>query len=75
MFYYNLNNILSICQNQKSLKIPKGHPETINGRIDDNTVAKKVSALLLFNGNSAIFQLYYGENKFILNDKVMISSL
>ena len=34
-----------------------------------------VSELFLFNANSAIFQLYHGENKLIFNDMMMRSSL
>ena len=34
-----------------------------------------VSAYLLFNANSAIYQLYHGENKLILNEMVMRSAL
>jgi hypothetical protein len=30
---------------------------------------------LLFNANSAIFQLYYGENKLIINEMMMRSAL
>jgi hypothetical protein len=30
---------------------------------------------LLFNANSAIFQLYYGENKLIFNEIMMRSTL
>jgi len=29
----------------------------------------------LFNGNSAIFRLYYGENKSIFNEMMMMSAL
>jgi hypothetical protein len=35
----------------------------------------RVSEWLLFNANSAIFQLYYGENKLIINEMMMISAL
>jgi hypothetical protein len=31
-----------------------------------------VSELLLFNSNSAILQLYYGENKLIFNEMIMM---
>jgi hypothetical protein len=34
-----------------------------------------VSERLLFNTNSAIFQLYHGENKLIINEMVMGSAL
>jgi hypothetical protein len=34
-----------------------------------------VSEWLLFNANSAICQLYYGENKLILNEMMMRSTL
>ena len=34
-----------------------------------------VSEWLLFNANSAIFQLYYGENKLIFNEMVERSAL
>jgi hypothetical protein len=34
-----------------------------------------VSEWLLFNANSAIFQLCYGENKLILNEMMMKSAL
>jgi hypothetical protein len=33
-----------------------------------------VSKWLLFNANSAIFQLYYGENKLIYNEMMMRST-
>ena len=35
----------------------------------------QMSELLLFNSNSAIFQLYYGENKLIFNEMMMRSAL
>jgi hypothetical protein len=34
-----------------------------------------VSECLLFNANSAIFQLYHGENKLIFNEMMMRSLL
>jgi hypothetical protein len=34
-----------------------------------------VSELLLFNANSAIFQLYHGKNKLILNEMMLMRSL
>jgi len=34
-----------------------------------------VSERLLFNANSAIFQLYHGENKLICNEMMMRSAL
>jgi hypothetical protein len=34
-----------------------------------------VSELLLFSANSAIFQLYHGENKLIFNEMVIRSAL
>ena len=34
-----------------------------------------VNEWLLFNANSVIFQLYYGENKLIFNEMVMKSAL
>jgi hypothetical protein len=34
-----------------------------------------VSESLLFNANSAIYQLYYGENKLIINEMMMKSTL
>jgi hypothetical protein len=34
-----------------------------------------VSEWLLFNANSAIFQLYYGENKLVINEMMMKSAL
>jgi len=33
------------------------------------------SEWLLFNANSAIFQLYHGENKLIINEMMMRSAL
>ena len=36
---------------------------------------QKGSEWLLFNINSAIFQLYHGENKLIFNDMMMGSAL
>ena len=35
----------------------------------------EVSEWLLFNANSAIFQLYHGENKIIFNEMMMMSAL
>jgi len=35
----------------------------------------RVSEWLLFNPNSAIFQLYHGENKFIFNEMLVKSAL
>ena len=35
----------------------------------------QMSEWLLFNSNSAIFQLYYGENKLIFNEMMMRSAL
>jgi hypothetical protein len=34
-----------------------------------------VSEWLLFNANSAIFQLYHGETKLIFNEMLMMSAL
>ena len=34
-----------------------------------------VSEWLLFNANSAIFQLYHGEDKLIFNEMMMMSAL
>jgi len=34
-----------------------------------------VSELLLFNANTAIFQLYHGENKLIFNEMMAMSAL
>jgi hypothetical protein len=34
-----------------------------------------LSEWLLFNANSAIFQLYHGENKLIFNELMMMSAL
>jgi hypothetical protein len=36
---------------------------------------KWVSEWLLFNANSAIFQLYHGDNKLIINEMMMRSAL
>jgi hypothetical protein len=38
-------------------------------------VSEWVSEWLLFNANSAIFQLYHGENKLIFNEMMMRSAL
>jgi hypothetical protein len=38
-------------------------------------VFNRVSEWLLFNTNSAIFQLYHGENKLIFNEMMMRSTL
>jgi hypothetical protein len=35
----------------------------------------RVSEWLLFNANSAIFQLYHGENKLIVNEIMVRSAL
>jgi hypothetical protein len=40
-----------------------------------NEVSEWVSDWSLFNANSAIFQLYYGENKLIFNEAMVISAL
>jgi hypothetical protein len=44
---------------------------------DDSSVFSPigVSEFLLFNANSAIFQLCHGENKLIFNEMMMRSSL
>jgi hypothetical protein len=34
-----------------------------------------VSERLLFNANSAIFQLYHGENTLIFNEKIKVSDV
>jgi hypothetical protein len=39
------------------------------------TESEWVSECLLFIDNSAIFQLYYGENKLIFNEMMMRSAL
>ena len=36
-----------------------------------STTTKWVSEWLLLNANSAIFQLYHGENKLIFNEMIM----
>ena len=41
--------------------------------IDQNII--RVNELLLFNANSAIFQLDHGENKLIFNEMIMRSAL
>jgi hypothetical protein len=38
-------------------------------------IKKRVSEWLLFNANSAIFQLYHGENKLIFNEMMMRSAM
>jgi len=38
-------------------------------------VSEWVSEWLLFNSNSAIFQLYHGENKLIVNEMTIRSAL
>ena len=43
--------------------------------MEHTTLQLQVSELLLFNGNSAIFQLYYGKNKLIFNEMMMTSAL
>jgi hypothetical protein len=40
-----------------------------------DNVCEWVSEWLLFNANSAIIQLYHGENKLIYNEMIMKSSL
>ena len=40
-----------------------------------NSWTSKVSEWLLFNANSVIFQLYYGENKLIFNEMMMTPAL
>jgi hypothetical protein len=48
---------------------------TVNrGRVKSKTM-KLVFVALLFNANSAIFQLYHGENKLIFNEMMMMSVL
>ena len=41
--------------------------------MSDTFSVEWVSEWLLFNANSAIFQLYHGENKLIVNEMMMIS--
>ena len=41
----------------------------------DSSVTYLYSEWLLFNANSAIFQLYHGENKLIFNEMMMSSGL
>ena len=43
--------------------------------IPDKVNGEWVSEGLLFNANSAIFQLYHGENKLIFNEMMMKSAL
>ena len=38
-------------------------------------ICTRVSELLLLNANSAIYQLYHGENKLIFNEMMMGSAL
>jgi hypothetical protein len=40
-----------------------------------NWLINRVSEWLLLNANSAIFQLYHGENKLIFNEMMMMSAL
>ena len=49
--------------------------ENKGSQINKNLVSEWVSEWLLFNANSAIFQLYHGENKLIFNDMMMRSAL
>jgi hypothetical protein len=46
----------------------------INKHISYHIIYFKIE-WLLFNANSGIFQLYYGENKFIFNEVMMRSAL
>jgi hypothetical protein len=41
----------------------------------DHLLEHWVSEWLLFNTNSAIFQLYHGENKLFLDEKMMMTAL
>ena len=41
----------------------------------DHLLEHWVSEWLLFNTNSAIFQLYHGENKLFLDEKMMMTPL
>jgi hypothetical protein len=43
--------------------------------VSASTVEEWMSKWLLFNANSAIFQLYHGENKLISNETMMKSPL
>jgi hypothetical protein len=47
--------------------------EQISGNIDFHI--KPVSGWLLLSANSALFQLYHGENKLIINEMMMMSAL
>ena len=40
-----------------------------------DNISEWVNEWLLFNANSAIFQLYHGENKFIFNEMMKRSAL
>jgi hypothetical protein len=44
-------------------------------KTDCHDIAEWVSERLLFNANSAIFQLYHGSNKLIFNEMLMMSAL
>jgi hypothetical protein len=42
---------------------------------DRKSYGSQLSQWLLFNANSAILQLYHGENKLIFNEMMMMSAL
>ena len=70
--------LVLVCRWQKSpFKIVSSTP-----RIDRKSnfsgnkwVSEWVSEWLLFNADSAIFQLYHGENKLLFNEMMMRSAL
>ena len=47
----------------------------VGGIVDFKTLSEWASEWLLFNTNSAIFQLYHAGNMLIFNDKMMKSAL
>jgi hypothetical protein len=47
----------------------------LDTKVKNTNNASWLSERLLFNANSAIFQLYHGENKLIFNEMIMSSAL
>ena len=71
------NAMRNILDGQKDGRTDKG--KTVNPPPVERQYKKAncfgVSKRLLFNANSALFQLYYGENKLIFNEMMMRSAL
>jgi hypothetical protein len=71
------NNSKIIYQNRRKKK--NGYPNTIRHKsvyiMKTIKIITRVSEWLLFNANSAIFQLYHGKNMLIFNEMMIGSAL